>query len=466
MASYKLRVRDMIIIALCSAFLALPYFLFMHTPTVMFLNGLMNRSTVREESDDGPHKEMTSISSSVSEGSDLPNSNSTLSFSAESKTNVAPTPAATPALIPPSKKFEELPGLEDVLIRTSMPDKTVIITTLNSAWAKNNTMVDLFLESFQEGDNIAHLVNHILIVALDQSAYDRCEQIHHHCYRLETEGVDFAAEKFFMSSDYLKMMWRRIDFLRIVLELGYNMVFADADIMWFRDPFPHFSPYADFQIACDHFNGRPTDLQNLPNGGFVYVRSNNVTINFYKFWFDSRMKHPGKHDQDVFNDIKKTKAFARLGLKVEFLDTVYFGGFCEVSQDFEKVCTMHANCCTGLERKLSDLRLTMSDWRRFKNMTREEKRNQRIFWQAPKECLHSCKLKALRIKILYTLLVFVCIFCFLGCHQSLKNGFLKDLCCSPSLPQNMLSPVPMRVERDRKKLYRRRSEAVDEDPAS
>ncbi|KAL3683387.1 hypothetical protein R1sor_001409 [Riccia sorocarpa] len=446
MASYKVRVRDMIIIALCSAFLALPYFLLMHTPTIMFIHGLMNHSTLGDEDNEGPVKQVRSGSVLVNEGSDLRNSNSTLSLLVENETDVTLPPAASS--VRPVKKFEELPGLEDVLIRTSMPDRTVIITTLNSAWAKNNSMIDLFLASFQEGENIAHLVNHILVVALDQLAYDRCTQIHPHCYRLETEGVDFAAEKYFMSSDYLKMMWRRIDFLRIVLELGYNMVFADADIMWFRNPFPHFSPDADFQIACDHFNGRPTDLKNLPNGGFVYVRSNNVTINFYKFWFDSRMKHPGKHDQDVFNDIKKTRAFGRLGLKVEFLDTVYFGGFCEVSQDFEKVCTMHANCCTGLERKLIDLKLTMADWRRFKNMTREEKRNQRIFWQAPKECLHSCKLKALRMKILYTLLVFVCIFCFLGWYrkfvrslQSLKSGFLKDLWCRPSLPQNILSPV-------------------------
>lgn len=127
------------------------------------------------------------------------------------------------------QKFEELPGLEKLLIETSMPNKTLIITTLNSAWAKNNTMIDLFLASFQEGDNIAHLVDHLLIVALDQSAFDRCTAIHHHCYRLETEGVDFAAEKFFMSSDYLKMMWRRIDFLRIVLELGYNILFSVSD---------------------------------------------------------------------------------------------------------------------------------------------------------------------------------------------------------------------------------------------
>ncbi|KAF0894508.1 hypothetical protein E2562_039434 [Oryza meyeriana var. granulata] len=46
----------------------------------------------------------------------------------------------------------------------------------------------------------------------------------------------------------------------------------DADIMWFRNPFPHFYPDGDFQIACDHYFGNATDLRNIANGGFNYVR--------------------------------------------------------------------------------------------------------------------------------------------------------------------------------------------------
>lgn len=54
----------------------------------------------------------------------------------------------------------------------------------------------------------------------------RCLDIHVHCVALVTEGVDFRSEAYFMSPDYLKMMWRRIDFLRTVLEMGYNFVFT------------------------------------------------------------------------------------------------------------------------------------------------------------------------------------------------------------------------------------------------
>lgn len=107
-----------------------------------------------------------------------------------------------------------------------MVNKTVIITTLNEAWAAKDTMIDLFLLSFRRGKNIQHLLDHMVIVTLDRKAHERCLELHRFCFRLQTEGVDFAGEKKFMSGDYLRMMWRRIKFLGDVLEMGYSFVFS------------------------------------------------------------------------------------------------------------------------------------------------------------------------------------------------------------------------------------------------
>lgn len=290
-----------------------------------------------------------------------------------------------------AKLTAEYAKLEAILQKAAMVDKTVIITTLNQAWATPNSMIDLFLESFRLGDGISSFLDHLIIVALDQKAYDRCISIHGHCFVLKTDGVDFASEKLFMTDDYLKMMWRRIDFLRLVLAMGYNFVFTDADIMWFRNPFLHFEPDADFQIACDHFTGSPTDLKNMANGGFNYVKSNNRTVEFYRYWYMSRELYPGKHDQDVLNNIKYDDAISEIGLKLRFLDTSYFGGFCEVSKDFNKVCTMHANCCYGLRNKLQDLRLMLADWKHFQSMTFQQKRLEILTWKIPRHCRKKLK---------------------------------------------------------------------------
>ncbi|XP_052170896.1 uncharacterized protein At4g15970-like [Diospyros lotus] len=282
--------------------------------------------------------------------------------------------------------------LKQVLMKAATSDKTVIITTLNAPWAAPNSVFDLFLESFQIGNETMTLLNHVVVVALDAKAYSRCLAIHPHCHALRTGDIDFSSgEAYFMTADYLKMMWMRIQFLHLVLKLGFNFIFTDADVMWFRNPMPHFHRDADFQIACDYFRGNPSDLGNQPNGGFNYVKSNNRTIEFYEFWYRSRRTYPGLHDQDVLNKIKSeavlgTEKKKKIGLKMMFLDTSLFGGFCQPSRDLNRVCTMHANCCYGLESKVHDLKLMLQDWTKFLSLKPAQRASHPTSWSVPQSC--------------------------------------------------------------------------------
>ncbi|XP_047319550.1 uncharacterized protein At4g15970-like [Impatiens glandulifera] len=289
---------------------------------------------------------------------------------------------------------KEREKLKTILNRATMKDgKTVILTTLNNAWAAPNSVFDIFLESFEIGNDVKKLLNHLVVIALDYEAYSRCLVIHFHCYAFnsgqwEVDNNDSSGEAYFMTSDYLEMMWKRIDFLQKVLELGFNFVFTDADIMWFRDPFPKFHSDVDFHIACDYFTGDPWDLSNLPNGGFTYVKSNERTIEFYRYWYDSRMTYPGLHDQEVLDKIKNNVSLL-MGVKIMFLDTRMFGGFCEPSKDFNQVCTMHANCCFGLDNKVHDLKILLDDWRNYLLRSHDlddPSSSEPPSWNAPKNC--------------------------------------------------------------------------------
>jgi hypothetical protein len=116
--------------------------------------------------------------------------------------------------------------LEQVLSAAAMANDAVILTTLNSAWSEPGSVVDVFLESFRIGESTRALLDHLVIVSLDMTAHARCKQIHRHCFALVTSGIDFSGQKNFMCDGYLKMMWRRIDFLKQVLEKGYSFVFT------------------------------------------------------------------------------------------------------------------------------------------------------------------------------------------------------------------------------------------------
>ncbi|KAG2667847.1 hypothetical protein I3760_15G133400 [Carya illinoinensis] len=276
--------------------------------------------------------------------------------------------------------------LNRVLKDAAMEDRTVILTTLNEAWIEPNSMFDLFLESFRIGNGTRRLLNHLVIICMDQKAYARCLALNFHCYHPDSKGVNYTGEALFMTKSYLEMMWARIDLFASILEMGYNFVFTDTDIMWLRDPFQHFYLEADFQIACDQFFGNSYDVNNNPNGGFNFVKSNNRTIQFYKFWYRSREAYPGKHDQDVLNMIKGDPFITNIGLKMRFLDTAYFGGFCEPSRDLNKVCTMHANCCVGLDKKVHDLRILLEDWKKYMSLLSNMTASPPSSWSVPQDC--------------------------------------------------------------------------------
>ncbi|KAG6507023.1 uncharacterized protein At4g15970-like [Zingiber officinale] len=295
-------------------------------------------------------------------------------------------PASSAPAVPQDATESQEMRLERVLKAAATADNAVIITSLNAFWSTPGSVLDVFLESFRIGNGTRELLNHLVIVAVDDKAYERCVAVHRHCLDFKVEGVDFSAEKVFNSPEYLDMMWARLDFLRLVLEKGFDFVFSDVDIMWFRNPFPYFYSDGDFQISCDRFKGDPTDLKNSPNNGFNYARSNNRTIEFFKYWYSSRARFPGVHEQNVLNIIKFDQHIRDIGVKLRFLSTERFGGFCEPSRNFNKVCTMHANCCIGLRRKINDLRAMLDDWRNFTSLPPDVRISSNFKWSVPQTC--------------------------------------------------------------------------------
>ena len=118
--------------------------------------------------------------------------------------------------------------LAELLKNASMEDNTVIVTSINQAYAAPGSLLDLFLESFRLGEGTARLLDHLLIVAVDPGALQTCRSVHRHCYLLRPDGAaaDTGAEKHYMTAEYLDMMWARNRFQLTILELGFNFLFT------------------------------------------------------------------------------------------------------------------------------------------------------------------------------------------------------------------------------------------------
>ncbi|RWR80817.1 Nucleotide-diphospho-sugar transferase [Cinnamomum micranthum f. kanehirae] len=165
-----------------------------------------------------------------------------------------------------------------------MENKTLIITVVNKAYTKEGSLLDLFLQSFQLGEETQFLRNHLL-VAIDQTAFDQCNLQHLHCYKFMTDGRG------------------HVD-------------------------------------SCDVYKGQPLDWANPINTGFYLVASNNETIALFDTWYAAKNESEGLEEQDVIGQLIREGVIERLGLRVRFLDALYFGGFCSSGRDYGKVVTI------------------------------------------------------------------------------------------------------------------------------
>ncbi|KAI3704959.1 hypothetical protein L1987_75189 [Smallanthus sonchifolius] len=183
------------------------------------------------------------------------------------------------------------------------------------------------------------------------------------------------------------LMYR--DELEAALEGASMANKTDTDVLWLGNPFPRLTlnETIDLQISVDRFDGNQWSQTNPINTGFYMIKSNNKTIKLFDEGYGQRNNSTGKKEQDVLFELMQKGAFNRLRLRVRFLDTNYFSGFCQDSRDFNVVSTVHANCCRSTKAKVTDLMAVIHDWKRFKDPSRNKTMEDR--WSIHVACQNS-----------------------------------------------------------------------------
>lgn len=65
------------------------------------------------------------------------------------------------------QQADRLPVLAELLPRMAKANRTVIVTSVNEAWGRPGSPLDLFRESFRSDEDIEHRLNHTLVVAVE-----------------------------------------------------------------------------------------------------------------------------------------------------------------------------------------------------------------------------------------------------------------------------------------------------------
>ena len=108
----------------------------------------------------------------------------------------------------------------------------------------------------------------------------------------------------FDTPEFLAKMNVRTNYTLRALELGYSILQTDTDIVYYRDPFPY------LDCTTCHIEAMENGFAGYINAGFVYIRSNNVTIDVYRAMVDMSIRAPRSEDQDNLNIIVQEKKVA------------------------------------------------------------------------------------------------------------------------------------------------------------
>ena len=203
-----------------------------------------------------------------------------------------------------------------------IPRPFTILTTTNKGFAD-------FAINWLTSIRRLGLDYNVTIIAEDSAAYRYLTQSltlrsDPHLRISKTEyGSSNPEPQKFMHSGYRRLVNKRPQYLVDKLEEGFDILLADVDSVWFKDPLdliiPNYKKY-DVWLAQGH-DGK--DGHRLPCPCLMYLKSDSVSFGIVRHWINRLRKANGvESDQQSLNNILKTRHGQRL--RIGWLDNSNF----------------------------------------------------------------------------------------------------------------------------------------------
>jgi hypothetical protein len=163
------------------------------------------------------------------------------------------------------------------------------------------------------------------------------------------------------TKDYQMLMVYRTEFIQRVLNMGYRVLLADSDTVWFQSPLPYINKhYKNMDLVAQNDDPNPVlGIRTIICGGFLYL---NNTNNMKKHWDIVTSRHSQQimeHDsiqyteQDILNQYRKS-------LKVQLLPwqhypsgSSYFSHTGHIQSVYPNVHVVHNNWVIGKNNKMN-----------------------------------------------------------------------------------------------------------------
>jgi len=245
------------------------------------------------------------------------------------------------------------------LLDTHHRDRVVLVMTMNQGHA------DLFANWVASCD--AHSIevrSWTVVFPLDDGAAARAEALGFAVYH---DGISYgnhptAAAKCYGNEEFAGLMFPKTAVVQDLLNLGYNVLYQDVDMIWWRDPLEIlWHPRRRHLDAQFMYDGPSWDYHPLHvNTGFFLLRNGEQARTLWRQVcqrFDEIVWH--RSQQKIVNPLLVIRYFR--GLKLDVLPEEHFAnGHLFSEKSVEKLppdpCVIHCSWTTDLEHKLQKLR--------------------------------------------------------------------------------------------------------------
>lgn len=205
----------------------------------------------------------------------------------------------------------------ETLVKTIAVDRNVIVMCLNQG---NLDLLINFVSSAQHA-NIP--IPNLLVFASDADVVKKLEPFKLHVVDCSDIGTfPTKAANGYGDGTFTRMMWLKVLSVYMVNRLEYNVLFQDADLVWFKDPFTYFEG-EDMQGADVVFmdDGARSERFNplFGNTGFYYVRYTPTTrVMMQELLFSNHLIEKHKSHQAVVIQ-RMNDMISKYGLRYKLL---------------------------------------------------------------------------------------------------------------------------------------------------
>jgi hypothetical protein len=177
----------------------------------------------------------------------------------------------------------EAPSIKERLrqILEKMNQKTVVVLTCNLG--QSELLLNFACSARARGFDLSN----VLVFPTDEETKELAEGIGLEVFYEEKLMASIPKQESYMYGDdvFASIMFAKVLCVQLVNELGYDLLFQDVDLVWFKSPLDFFHdpslPIFDMYFQDDG-NRQERFAPYSANSGFYFVRSNPKTRHFFR----------------------------------------------------------------------------------------------------------------------------------------------------------------------------------------